>query len=76
MINNEEEVVSKIEEVLTIEMGTPDSKTVYLKFPDNFKENYDIKTASPILSTVIRGKQTTRLCFVFSNDTLKEKKKK
>ncbi len=76
MMNNKEEVVSAIEENLTIEMGTQDSKTIYLKFPDAFKDEFDTKTAVPILATVIREKQTTRLCFVFSNDTLKEKKKK
>ncbi len=76
MVNNKEEVVSAIAENLTIEMGTPESKTVYLKFPDTFKDEFDTKTAMPILATVVREKQTTRLCFVFSNDTLKEKKKK
>lgn len=73
-MNNKEEVVSTIEDNLTIEVGTPDRKTVYLKFPDKFKDEFEIRTAVPILSTLIRDNKTTKLCFVFSNDTLKHKK--
>lgn len=76
MANNQEEVVSATDESLTIELGTPDRKTVYLKFPDGFKDGFEIRTAIPILSTVTREKEITKLCFYFSNDTLKQRTKK
>lgn len=69
-MNNKEEVATDIDEILRLEMGG----TFYLKFPERFKDEFDIKTAKPILATIIREKETTKLCYFFSNDTLKNKK--
>lgn len=65
-----EEVLSSINENLVLDV----SGALYLKFPENFKGEFDIKSACPILATLVREKKTTKLCFVFSNDTLKHKK--
>ena len=65
-----EEVLTGINENLVLDI----TGTTYLKFPDNFKEEFDVKSACPIIATLVRERKTTKLCFVFSNDTLKKKK--
>lgn len=66
----EETILSSVDESLMLDV----TGALYLKFPEKFKSEFDVKTACPILATLQREKKTTKLCFVFSNDTLKTKK--
>jgi hypothetical protein len=66
---NKEIVLSGVNENLVVDVST----VLYLKFPVKFKEAFDTKTARPILATVTEDDNTTKLSYVFSNDTLKPK---